>query len=145
MSLNHQIAHALSDLVFVYGSLREGLGNHHVLEGNNAKKIADTSVEIPFTMKDIGAFPGLVPNADGDVNAIYGEIYSVSKEGMRALDSLEGFPRFYSRILIPTEMGTAWVYYLCAGGSYSQYKTVHSGNWLERLVEDKKLESGGEE
>lgn len=75
--------------VFVYGTLREGRGNHPLLGG--AKKIADGAVE-----GDLFLAGGLPMAVKGD-GRIVGELYRVSRETLADLDMLEGHPRWYCR------------------------------------------------
>ena len=70
--------------VFVYGTLKEGFGNHRVLR--DSRKLCDATIE-GFDMISLGAFPGIITGSD----TIYGEVYEVTDTSvMRGLDSLEG-------------------------------------------------------
>lgn len=100
-------------LVFVYGTLKKGHSNHLCLNGAEFKGY-DTLVG-PYTMFDLGAFPGVsaIPDADEE-NRIRGEVYMVDGgEGIDTLDILEGHPTFYTRVMLELESGRfAWVYLL---------------------------------
>lgn len=111
MSESEQNTH----LVFVYGSLKMGFGNHGVLQYSGAEPVAEgMTLHDGFSMESLGGFPGVY--ADGDM-AIWGEVYEVTDEGLAACDRLEGHPRFYQRheVEIVTDEGdivTAWMYIL---------------------------------
>lgn len=93
-------------LVFVYGTLKEGYGNHkHYLEGKS-KFIGATSV--PGVLVHLGSFPGL---KDDDMCRVAGEVYEVTWDVIGYLDSLEGTPDLYERRQINTPLGLCWTYY----------------------------------
>jgi len=97
--------------VFVYGSLKSG-GDIRGLNqfGDGAAIIGKTRTKYPdYEMVDLGAFPGVFLNGD---NFIEGEVWEVDKETMQDLDAIEGYPNFYNRQEIYTELGKANMYYL---------------------------------
>lgn len=101
----------MSHFVFVYGTLKKGFGNHRLLEKSRFIRKA----EIPGTMYNLGAFPGIRPSDSSSLVA--GEIYEVDDPTLDRLDTLEGHPNFYVRrtVDIPglTHWGKqAWVYYI---------------------------------
>lgn len=114
----------MNNLVAVYGSLRAGLHNHRVL--GDAPYVTMGSVK-GFTMHSLGAYPALVR---GDGEAVV-ELYDVAC--MKALDTLEGFPTYYTRkqVKVDTPDGAvmAWVYYMkrkltdhvVEGGDWKKY------------------------
>lgn len=74
-------------LIFVYGTLKRGCGNHHFLAGQRFINEART---IPgFRLFDLGGYPGLVAQAD-DRDGVSGEVWSVDPDCLRRLDELEG-------------------------------------------------------
>ena len=78
------------EYVLVYGSLRERMYNHRLIERIGKKLIANNIVIEGYTMKDLGAFPGIVK---GD-NKILCELYETTKEDIeRSFDRLEGYDR----------------------------------------------------
>lgn len=114
-------------LVFVYGTLKEGYGNHrHHLqrEGVNYKGEYITPAE--WTMFSLGGFPGVMK---GGNTPITGEVYEIDKEVFRGLDRLEGFPRFYDRDLIKTPYGAAWIYYLKDQHYRASSPKIEDGVW----------------
>jgi gamma-glutamylcyclotransferase (GGCT)/AIG2-like uncharacterized protein YtfP len=108
--------------VLVYGSLREGFGNHRLVQHCTCLGMAAVQ---GFRMVDLGVFPGLVEENTGA--SVVGEVYQVDKHTLATLDQLEGHPDFYRRQLVTTEYGEAWVYVL--PNEYARYNTVDSGDW----------------
>jgi gamma-glutamylcyclotransferase (GGCT)/AIG2-like uncharacterized protein YtfP len=113
------------DLVFVYGTLKRGHGNHRV--------IADGSFlgedRIPAVMHDLGAFPAVRLDAAATV---YGEVFSVDPQTLARLDRLEGHPTFYQRTRVRMSSGRrAWVYVMEAD-KLAQRTRIRSGRWEQR-------------
>ena len=77
--------------VFVYGSLKKGFGNHHLLEDAEYVGKAET-VSSNYTMYNLGAFPGV---KEGGTTCITGEVYKVTDDELVRLHRLEGHPTFY--------------------------------------------------
>lgn len=78
------------EYVLVYGSLREKMYNHRLIERIGKKLIANKIVIEGYTMKDLGAFPGIIK---GD-NKILCELYETTKDHIeRSFDRLEGYDR----------------------------------------------------
>jgi gamma-glutamylaminecyclotransferase len=120
------------ETVFVYGSLRQGQGNHRILLGANLVGVGQTVQR--FHMRDLGAFPGIVPAPDG--GAIVGEVYEVPPTTLARLDRLEGVPAFYRRERVTVDLADgrlvrAWVYVL-PPESVADRPTIPGGDWVER-------------
>ena len=81
--------------------------------------------EPKFTLVNLGAYPAVI---DRGTTAIHGELYRISESTFSSLDKLEGYPEYYSRILIPTEYCDAWMYTLAKAGS--SYPVIESGIWI---------------
>lgn len=112
------------NLVFVYGTLKKGFGNNRLLK--DSEFVGTFRTPPDFHMVSLGGFPGVI---DKGSTPISGEVYKVTKPVMDRLDSLEGYPSFYTRKQIPTEFGAAWVYML--DESYLTRPRVSSGIWGE--------------
>jgi gamma-glutamylcyclotransferase (GGCT)/AIG2-like uncharacterized protein YtfP len=112
----------LSYLVFVYGTLRRGEANHHLLA---AAEYCGVHTTLPgYRMLHLGTYPGVVA---GGSTAIEGEVYRVDGKGFAHLDRLEAYPRLYTRKLIPTPWGRAWIYLY--RGSRTSRNLIPSGRW----------------
>ena len=111
------------DLVFVYGTLRQGEVNHHLLSG--AEFCGKHVTRARYKMLHLGAYPGVV---EGGSTAIVGEIYRVDRKRFVQLDRLEAYPSLYNRKLIPSPWGRAWIYLY--RGNRSQRALIASGDWM---------------
>lgn len=103
--MNHQ--------VFVYGTLRKGGTNHHLLRDAELQAVVKLK---GFEMWDFGSYPG-VTSSENDDDTIEAEFYSVDDETLAFLDRLEDFygenhPRnLYDRDLIQDDFGhKGWIY-----------------------------------
>ena len=92
-------------LVFVYGTLRQGEVNHHLL--GKASLCGRHTTRPHYKMFSLGAYPAVVTRGP---DRISGEVYRVDGRTMVELDRLEGYPRSYDRKLIATPWGRAWIY-----------------------------------
>ena len=113
----------MTDLVFVYGTLKAGHGNNELLKGSEF--VGEHVTKPIYTMKNLGGFPGVL--LDGNTSII-GEVYRVTSPTMARLDRLEGYPHFYNRTKILTDHGEAWMYYLDAN-KYASHSDILSGKW----------------
>ena len=80
-------------LVFVYGTLKRGHGNHRLLEASRFVGEA-VSASACYAMHDC-SFPILVDEPLG--GRVMGELYAVDRRTLRSLDMLEGHPQMYCR------------------------------------------------
>lgn len=118
---------------FVYGTLKEGHGNHRILE--NCKKVGDFTTEPEFTMIHLGGFPGVL--RDGET-AIKGELYEVEDESVEArLDRLEGYnptapeSGLYNKEIININEKDAYIYtFNDSRRDITNYKQIKTGEWL---------------
>lgn len=79
--------------VFVYGTLKTGGGNHHLLHSSTSLGLA-TTTEDTFTMYD-GGFPYVI---DEGFFKIRGELFEVTNPiTLENLDRLEGVPSHFCR------------------------------------------------
>ncbi|NIP41348.1 MAG: gamma-glutamylcyclotransferase, partial [candidate division Zixibacteria bacterium] len=77
-----------------------------------------------YTMYSLGGFPAVELSG---TTAITGEVYEVDDQTFANLDRLEGYPSFYNRIMIDTEHGEAWMYYIEDCSRFSD--VVKNGTW----------------
>ncbi len=110
------------NLVFVYGTLRRGEVNHYLLSGAEYCGVHVTRPR--YRMLHLGTYPGVVA---GGSSAIEGEVYRIDRKQMVNLDRLEAYPRLYTRKLIPTPWGHAWIYLY--RGNRDSRSVIPGGNW----------------
>jgi gamma-glutamylcyclotransferase (GGCT)/AIG2-like uncharacterized protein YtfP len=112
--------------LFVYGTLKKGYRNHHVL-GTDAVFIGNGAV-LDMTMHQGPGFPYAVPKADAQIR---GELYELPD--LIACDRLEGYPHHYLRSQYHVWLNdgsaplNAWVYH--AGPNVNL-------NWYPETTED---------
>jgi gamma-glutamylcyclotransferase (GGCT)/AIG2-like uncharacterized protein YtfP len=112
-------------LVFVYGSLKKGYGNHCIL--GDSTFIGDHVTDEKYTMLSMGAFPCV---DDGGTTPIHGEVYAVTDEILNNLDLLEGCPRFFKQKKLSSVYGEIVMYVInkeCLVGVV--YPVIKSGIW----------------
>lgn len=112
----------MNKLVFVYGSLKEGFGNHSVLGYSEKLGVHVTKPE--YSMYSLGAYPYVKV---GGTTAITGEVYAVDQDTLEDLDRLEGVPTFYNRHEIDTPWGEAIMYVI--NKPYNEKAPVVTGVW----------------
>ena len=106
-----------SNLVFVYGTLKQDHGNNGLLNGSVF--LGDRVTEDKFVLLKHGC-PFLVPVSvlPEDVDPEYlrpvrGELYQIDEAILEDLDRLESNGSFYHRRLIQMKEGeTAWAYHI---------------------------------
>lgn len=118
----------MNALIFVYGTLRRGLGNHFLLR--DSRYVAEAVSSPRYSMVDLQAFPGILPFG---MTSIVGEVYEVRPEVLADLDRLEGCPCFYNRqeIDLPGYEGVE-AYFLAQPGSYVENTLIKSGDWKNK-------------
>lgn len=106
------------ELVFVYGSLKNGCGNNSVLRRTNSVFV-DSGVtdDCIYSMISFGSFPGVYKAIQCETPyRIHGELFVVNKKGMKDLDVLESNGFFYQREVTKIRVGDkvidAWMYLL---------------------------------
>jgi len=112
--------------VFVYGTLKRGKSNHGLLAG--ATYLGTDTVRGPYSMVDLGWYPGVVRLDDSVDSPIVGEVYEVDEPTLHSLDCLEGHPDFYERIKIKTQFKGAWLYTLPPSW-LEDHKVLEDGEW----------------
>jgi gamma-glutamylcyclotransferase (GGCT)/AIG2-like uncharacterized protein YtfP len=108
---------SIKNYVFVYGSLRKNMVNHHVLDSIDASYIGDYKTVNDYFMVGLKskAYPYVLEEHISDdlrKGSIYGEVYSVSDKGLLYLDGLEGHPHNYIRekVELTSEQGSLFGY-----------------------------------
>jgi gamma-glutamylcyclotransferase (GGCT)/AIG2-like uncharacterized protein YtfP len=137
------------ELIFIYGSLKKGFDNHHLLS-KYTKRIGKAITIGKFGMFEdsFGNYPYLIPVPK---MRIHGELYLIErKELLDTLDYFEGAPEYYERkkILVKSHRGThrAFVYIqphttvpqnqkpLRQWNADTDYKVKQLDNYLENAI-----------
>ena len=75
-------------LLFVYGTLCSGRGNHHLLQTARFLGTAHTAQRMVLRMSGAQGIPFV--GTDASIACIPGELYQVDAPTLRAIDALEG-------------------------------------------------------
>ncbi|MFD1773430.1 gamma-glutamylcyclotransferase family protein [Paenibacillus rhizophilus] len=123
------------ELVFVYGTLRQGEENHHLL--CNARPIALMAQSKGVLMDTRQGYPAMVQEGSG---VVAGELYEMPPEVLARLDELEDYygqgnpANEYERIraVVTTDSGQqeAWVYVYLERGQ----DVIAGGDWKLHLL-----------
>lgn len=113
-------------LVFVYGTLRKGHCNHHLLKDAHFYGIGSTETLCAMYLKN--GYPYITSTESR--YPIVGELFSVDDDTLVALDRFEGHPRHYERreqpVIVGDERYMAWIYFrdppgvLMQSGDYNE-------------------------
>lgn len=76
----------MTQRIFVYGTLKRGLGNSHYLTGQ--RFIGEARTEPHYRMVDAGGYPGMYQVDEGGLS-IHGEVWEVDKACREKLNVLE--------------------------------------------------------
>ncbi|WP_377891095.1 gamma-glutamylcyclotransferase [Alkalihalobacillus sp. R86527] len=125
-------------VVFVYGTLRKGESNHHVIEGATLlEEYSWTSGEL----YDTGAgYPAMFESSE---SVVYGEIYKVNDTILSRIDVLEGFQvgrtaNLYERVIQTVQSkGNQYdaITYIMKTRP-SSFQRIDSGNWGEDKLDN---------
>lgn len=113
------------ELVFVYGSLKRGMANHHHLAGAT---FVGSALLGGLSLFDLGPFPMAVASAD-PAAVLQGEVYGVGTGLLAGLDRFEGAPRLYKRQRHHLGDGRlVWVY-VGRSRQVRHAQRISSGSW----------------
>lgn len=113
----------MSNLIFVYGTLKKGGALHSHLSG--ATHIGDYVTPAEYTMYDLWHYPGVTHKG---TTAIHGEVYEV--DNFDYLDVVEGYPNLFTREEIKTPYGDAQIYLYNVNPEHEFfYSFIPSGVW----------------
>lgn len=112
----------LTDLVFVYGTLKRGGRNHRLLAG--AEFVGPARTEPRYRLIDCGPYPALIEYAAEPLEVI-GELYRIAPSLLPTLDELEDEGVLYRRIVVEVTRLDA------AAGEASRV-SAHTYLWLGR-------------
>ncbi len=114
----------MQHLIFVYGTLRKGENNHHLLEKSEYLGLFETDPD--YQLVDLGSYLGMIKGN----SKITGEVYRIDDQLLAQLDVLENVPDEYHRETMDTPYGVAWIY-LYHGAAQTD-EAIASGNRLYR-------------
>ena len=133
--------------LFVYGTLRQGGTNHHLVSGSPYLGPATTTESYVIATQTSRSFPYIFKHPELYAIPVQGEMYEINQETVRRLDMLEGHPDHYRRqqILVTTPKGDA---YACAAyiledaemirdiaeGLGESFVYVQNGDWNQAKV-----------
>lgn len=116
--------------VFVYGTLKQGHGNHRVIsQFDTAELIEERATLQNYSMASLGTYPAIFPDKGG---VVVGEVWSVPTEALGPLDRLEGYPNFYDRTEVEVGEYDPIVYFIDRStleGQWGGLKMVEGGEW----------------
>ena len=91
----------MSELLFVYGTLKRGGRNQRQMAG--LAFVGPARTQPGFRLYDVGGYPGLVAEPD-ERNGVSGEVWSVDAAGLARLDRFEGVAEgLYRREVVPLQ------------------------------------------
>jgi gamma-glutamylcyclotransferase (GGCT)/AIG2-like uncharacterized protein YtfP len=122
----------MNHLVFVYGTLKKGHGNHRCLSG--ADFVGESNTAYKYAMY-VNGLPYVTKQEK--ISQIQGEVYCVDEDGLARLDSLEGHPVFYCREEVPVEINgkvyQAWLYF-CNRFNKNRATLAQDGDYTKELA-----------
>lgn len=99
-----------TNLIFVYGSLRQTHVNHQLLNGARCYGIGSTIDN--YAMYLSGGYPYVICTEDR--YPIVGELYAVDGITLKQLDKMEGHPHYFVRkkvgVVVDDKEYSAWMY-----------------------------------
>lgn len=115
-------------ILFVYGTLKRGQRNHHLMRDGRFLGEAVTAPQ--YTLLDLGLFPGMIA---GGSTAVHGELFDVGPDLLARLDRHEGVPRLYVReVLCLASGGLVSTYFLVDLERIRAGVAVREGLWILR-------------
>jgi gamma-glutamylcyclotransferase (GGCT)/AIG2-like uncharacterized protein YtfP len=123
------------DLLFVYGTLRQGEANDLSIK-SGAELVGDDSIN--GRLYDLGWYPGvkLLKNNGFDhrLPSVTGTVFLLTDDNIvRHLDSYEGYPNLYDRSVVKTAEGReAWVY--TYNDEVGDNQCIRTGDWTRQAT-----------
>ena len=115
----------MQHLVFVYGTLRHGEANHHLMA--QAQWIGTHMTPPIYSLYDLGPYPAVTEGR----STIVGEVYLIDEATLEQLDLLEDVPVTYRREQIDTPFGLAWIYFYQDASHLDVL--IASGDWCQKV------------
>jgi gamma-glutamylcyclotransferase (GGCT)/AIG2-like uncharacterized protein YtfP len=103
----------MTQLIAVYGTLKQGGSNQRILDADNGKFIGKGETVQKFTMFGGYGFPRVIYDGP-ETSPIQCEVYEM--DGLDNMDRLEGHPNFFCRREVEVNVGdafttVAWMYF----------------------------------
>ncbi len=115
-------------ILFVYGTMLEGEADHATL--GDAPCLGPANTAAGYALVEFRAMAGLVERG---ISRVYGQLYSVSYETLRACDKLRDHPNRYHRKELVLEGGTRAHCYLLHTEQARGLRRIRHGDWLARF------------
>ena len=119
-------------IAYVYGSLKEGFGNHGLLA--KSQFLGTTAVRGKFLMIGLGGFPGVLESASYDEALVVVEAYRINENTLADLDMLESEGDFYHRRTYTAEDGSTGYMYILDDA----YKQEDHGDRVDVFINENK-------
>ena len=111
-------------LLFVYGTLKSDQNKNYLLKSLNGKFLGQFATPPVYDFMDLGYYPAAMKG--GNIS-ILGEVWEV--DNMSAVDMYEGVPGLYTRDIINTDYGEAYMYFLTDIRSHEYAVEIPDGVW----------------
>jgi len=123
-------------LMFVYGTLLSGCGNHYTMQRARGRLVAEDEIRAEmFSISVHGGFPFIKLTDNG--STVKGEVYEVPVLHLSVLDSLEGYRpnspdnSLFIRTTTTTKQGKKVFVYEGRRMDPTQHPKIESGDWRE--------------
>lgn len=90
--------------IFVYGSLKKGFHNHHILDKADFLGKGETVERYPMFEVEKEEYPYLLDIFHYGAENIVGEVYEVDEKLLKRIDYFEGVPEYYFRKTIQIKL-----------------------------------------
>ena len=115
--------------LFVYGSLLEGEPEHELVAGG--ERVGTAKTEAGFYLVDLGTYAALVP---GGSVAVAGELYSLDRKTLAAIDLRHEVPVLFRRVRVQLEDGSLAETHVMTGDQVQGKRRIDSGEWRKRFA-----------
>lgn len=115
--------------IFVYGTLRRGESNAHILTHSSKNRKKEGLFTLTgYDMYSIcSSFPGIIPGE----GSVIGEVYLVDYDTLERLDILEGVPSLYKRQRVKLSDNSIVQTYIFQQTKMPERDKIYSGDWVE--------------
>ena len=114
-------------LLFVYGTLRRGECNEHLMV--RARFVDAARTERGFELFHMGWHPAMVR---GGTDAVTGEVWEIDAATLAELDQLEQHPTWFQRTVIALADGRSVETYLLPRAGVAGRARIDSGDWKRK-------------